>query len=74
MNLLKELQEDYDLTMLFISHDLSVVRHFADRVAVMHRGEIVECLDADNIYKDAQHPYTQSLIDAIPIPDPGARK
>jgi len=59
-----------DLTMLFVSHDLAVVRYIADRVAVMNKGEIVELKTASEIYSNAEHPYTQQLLDAIPIPDP----
>ena len=73
INLLKDLQEDLNLTMLFISHDLAVVKHIADRVAVMHEGEIVELLPAEEIYTDAQHDYTKKLLSAIPIPDPSVK-
>ena len=70
LNLLKEIRSRMDLTMLFVSHDLAVVRYIADRVAVMNMGEIVELKQAADIYLNAEHPYTQQLLDAIPIPDP----
>ncbi|MHC4268108.1 MAG: dipeptide ABC transporter ATP-binding protein [Planctomycetota bacterium] len=70
LNLLKEIKSRMNLTMLFVSHDLAVVRHIADRVAVMNMGSIVELKPAVNIYSKAEHPYTRQLLDAIPIPDP----
>jgi ABC-type glutathione transport system ATPase component len=70
LNLLKDLRSRMNLTMLFVSHDLAVVRYIADRVAVMNMGEIVELKPAADIYSNAEHPYTQQLLDAIPIPDP----
>ena len=70
LNLLKDIRSRMDLTMLFVSHDLAVVRYIADRVAVMNKGEIVELKTASEIYSNAEHPYTQQLLDAIPIPDP----
>ncbi len=70
INLLEELQEKYDLTYLFISHDLSAVRHISDRIAVMYLGWIVELADRDALYKNPLHPYTKALLSAIPIPDP----
>jgi oligopeptide/dipeptide ABC transporter ATP-binding protein len=74
VNLLLELRASLDLSLLFISHDLAVVRHMSDRVAVMYLGEIVELAPAASIYTEARHPYTQYLIASIPQPVPGARR
>ncbi len=74
LNLLQRLQQQFNLTYLFVSHDLSVVRHVADRIAVMYLGKIVELADRDELYASPKHPYTQALLSAIPIPDPKIEK
>lgn len=70
LNLLQRLQQQFNLTYLFVSHDLSVVRHVADRIAVMYLGRIVELSDRDELYAAPKHPYTKALLSAVPIPDP----
>lgn len=74
VNLLEQLQEELDLTYLFISHDLSMVRHIAERVAVMYLGHVVELADCDALYENPLHPYTQALNSAVPVPDPLAEE
>ena len=70
INLLEDLREEYNLTYLFIAHDLSVVRHISPRVAVMYLGKLVELADGDELFDNPKHPYTRALLDAVPIPDP----
>ena len=74
VNLLKDLQEKLGLTLLFIAHDLSMVKYISDRVGVMYYGHLVEIADAEELYKNPIHPYTKSLLSAIPIPDPKIQK
>ncbi|TMW72205.1 ABC transporter ATP-binding protein [Alteribacter natronophilus] len=74
LNLLKKLQKDFNLTYLFISHDLGVVRHISDRVMVMYLGKIVEIGDKKSVFDNPKHPYTKTLLSAIPVPDPTAER
>jgi oligopeptide/dipeptide ABC transporter ATP-binding protein len=73
VNLLADLQRELSLTYLFVAHDLAVVEHISTRVAVMYLGRIVELADRDTLYRDARHPYTRSLLSAVPVPDPDRR-
>ena len=74
VNLLRKLQKDNGLTYLFIAHDLSMVKYISDRIGVMHRGKLVELTTADELYEHPLHPYTKSLLSAIPLPDPDYEK
>lgn len=74
LNILKELQSEYNLTYLFIAHNLSVVEHISDRVAVMYLGKIVELTSREELFRNPMHPYTRALISAIPIPDPHLKR
>ncbi len=74
INLLEDIQEEYHLSLLFIAHDLNMVRHISDRVAVMYLGRIVETASADDLYSQPLHPYTEALLAAIPVPDPKTKR
>jgi len=74
INLLKDLQEKLQLTFVFIAHDLSVVQHFSDRIAVMYLGKIVELASSVELFQKPQHPYTRLLLNSVPIAEPAARK
>lgn len=74
LNLLQDLQEELGLTYLFISHDLGVIRHISDRIAVMYLGRIVEITDKKRLFAEPLHPYTQALMSAVPVPNPNQKK
>jgi oligopeptide/dipeptide ABC transporter ATP-binding protein len=74
INLLEDLKEEFGLTLIIVAHDLAVIRHMSDRVAVMYLGEVVELSPVDPLYETPLHPYTQTLLDAIPVPVPGGRE
>jgi len=74
INLLQDLQKEFHLTYLFIAHDLAVVRHLSDRIAVMYLGKVVEIADRVDIYEHSQHPYTKALLSSIPVPDPAVER
>ncbi len=74
INLLEDLREEFDLTYLFIGHDLSVVKHLCHRVAVMYLGKLVEIAEADELFDNPKHPYTRALLESVPVPDPTAER
>ena len=74
LNLLQDLQKDFDLTYLFIAHDFSVIRHLCNKVAVMYLGRVVEVAETDALFENPQHPYTEALLSAVPVPDPRVEK
>ena len=74
INLLIDLQEEFNLALLFISHDLAVVEHVSHRIAVMYVGKVVEITETQTLFKNPQHPYTEALLSAVPVPDPRAKR
>lgn len=74
INLLNELKQEYGLTIIFVAHNLSVVKYFSDRIGVMYRGKLVEVANSDDLYEHPLHPYTKSLLSAIPMPNPLVEK
>jgi oligopeptide transport system ATP-binding protein len=74
LNLMKDIQDEFQLTYIFIAHDLGVVRHISDRVGVMYLGRLIELADSEDLYENPKHPYTKALLSAVPIPDPDIKR